>query len=130
MIDGHQLGDESAHRCADHVRGSDAQGVEQADAVVGHVVERVSRLSTARERCHHIRLAGAFHLRRETDVSVVVANDMETAGGELLAEVLFPADHLGTEAHHEQERRVLWIPKRLELDVDPVGSRSWHEPIL
>ena len=43
VLDGDRLGDHPAHRRADDVGGVDAEVVEQADGVVGHVGEQVGR---------------------------------------------------------------------------------------
>ena len=42
-----RLGDHAAHRGADDVRLVDPEVVEQADAVAGHVGERVRRMAVA-----------------------------------------------------------------------------------
>ncbi len=128
MVDRNQLRDETSHRRTDDVRGFDAEGVEQSDSIVGHVIQAVCRFRVAAKRSRHVRGARRLHSCGQAGVAIVVADDVEAAGRELLAEVLFPAEHLGAEAHHEQERCVFRIPKRLVLDVDPVGSRSWHAP--
>jgi hypothetical protein len=42
---GHELGEHAAHRRAHDVGGVDAQLVEQPDAVVGHIAERVGGIA-------------------------------------------------------------------------------------
>ena len=44
MIQRDQLGDESAHRRADDVRGGDAERVQEAYGVGGHIVQPVLTL--------------------------------------------------------------------------------------
>jgi hypothetical protein len=55
---------------------------------------------------------------RAADVAVVEADDVKAALGELLAELLVPGDHLGGQAHHEDDRRVGWVAERLVAEGD------------
>ena len=51
VLDGHRLGDHPAHRRPDDVGALDAEVVEQADGVGGHVGQRVGhRRAAARRR--------------------------------------------------------------------------------
>jgi len=128
MVDGHQLHDEAAHRRAHDVRGADAQRIEQTNRVIGEIIERIRRLPVTRQRGHDVGLAGLLHLRREAAVSIVEPDDVETPGGELLAEGLVPAEHLRAQPHDEKQRRGIRIAKRLVFDFDAVGVSSWHAP--
>ena len=65
------------------MRGRDAERVEQADGVVGHVVERVRRLRIAAERGGDVRQARRLHLGGQAEVAVVEADDVEAALDEL-----------------------------------------------
>ena len=120
---GHRLGDHPAHRDADDVRAVDAEVVEHADAVVGHVAEGVGRARlVAQEELLDGRRAVVLEVGRAADVAVVVADDEVAAGGELLAERVGPAEHLRAEAHHQQHRRVRRVPERLEADLEVVAD--------
>src|SRR5260370_18120457 len=84
-------------------------------------------MGLACERSRHVRRPRRLHPRGQAGVAVVEADDVETAGGQLLAEGIVPADHLRAQACHEEQRRGFRIAEILVLDVDPVGSRSWHQ---
>ena len=103
---------------------------KQADAVGGHVPQRVRR---HRERA--LEVAGGHggdevaevdrvlvQLRRQAAVAVVVADDVAAAGGEHAAEVGVPAEQLGAEAHHEQDGRVAGVAEGLVLDRDGLAA--------
>ena len=101
------LGDHSAHGLADDVRGVDVQGVEQAGGVVGHVGEGV---------------AAGGELLGEPDVAVVEADDVVAAVGELLAELLVPAEHVCTETLDQHHRGVVGIAERVVVQRHPMGG--------
>ncbi len=126
MIDRDQLSDESAHRSPDDVRGLDVQGIEHADGVVGHVVECVGRPRLACEHAGDVRLPNRLELGRESDVAIVVADDVEAALDQLVDEAVIPGDELGAEAHDQQQRRVLLVAVDLVLDLETVGLQSSH----
>jgi hypothetical protein len=111
------------------VRTLDAEAVEQPDAVVGHVGERVGRRArVAAQELADRRRPVRRELRRSPDVAVVVADHAEAGRGELLAEPRAPPEHLCGEAHDEQHGRVGRIPERLvgELDVADPHDLLWH----
>src|SRR5438105_589115 len=110
MIQRHELGDETTHRRADHVRGRDPERIQQTNRVVGHIFERIPRV----------------HAGREARVPVVETDDQEAATGEQGAEVVVPAEHLGAEPGDQQHRRRLRVAEGLVLDLDPVGCGSGH----
>ena len=130
MVDGDQLGDEASHRGADDVRGADAEGVQQAHGIVGHVVEPVRRLRVAAERCRHVGVAGVLHIRRQAGVPVVEADDAESAIRQLRAKVVVPADHLSSQAHDQQKRLAGGVSERLVLELDSIPLGSRHKPML
>ncbi len=109
------------------MRGIDAQRVEEADGIGGHVVEAIRRLRIAGQCGPHIRWACDIQVRGEARIAIVESDDMECPAGELGAEVVVPRDQLGTEARDEQDGRVNRIAGGFVLDVDTVGSRPWHE---
>ena len=97
----------------------DLEVVEQADAVGGHLGQRVGRGALVAP--HYLpegRDGGAREDRRAPDVAVVVADDVEAAAGEVGAEVLVPAEHLRAQAHDEQDGGVGGIAEGLEADLD------------
>src|SRR5438552_3708890 len=110
MIQRHELGDETTHRRADHVRGRDPERIQQTSRVVGHIFERIPRV----------------HAGREARVPVAETDDQEAATGEQGAEVVVPAEHLGAEPGDQQHRRRLRVAEGLVLDLDPVGCGSGH----
>ena len=69
-------------------------------------------------------------VRRAADVAVVVADHVEAAVGELVAEIGVPADHLGAETHDEQHGGTVRIAERLvaELDVPDRAEALVHLP--
>jgi hypothetical protein len=56
--------------------------------------------------------------RRAPDVAVVEADHAVAALDQLGAEVVLPEDHLGAEAHDEEERTAVLGAEVLVLDVD------------
>jgi hypothetical protein len=99
--------------------------IEKSDSICCHVTEGVGHLGHV---CLHESSCDdsicvdrdAVELRRQTTVSVVEANHEEALIGVLLEELLWPRDHLGSEAHDPQHRRILRISERVELEVDTV----------
>ena len=90
--------------------GPRSSSSQQAGGVVGHVGERVllGGGSGARPAAAS---PGGWHVDRgrAPDVAVVEADDVEAAPGELVAEVVGPADQLHAEAHDEEQRRVVRV---------------------
>jgi hypothetical protein len=100
------------------VRALDAEVIEQADAVGGHLGQGVGRGAlVAAEDLAERRDGGLAEHRRAADVAVVVADDEEAAGGELLAERLLPAEHLRAQPHDEQHGGIGGIAERLVADL-------------
>jgi hypothetical protein len=110
------------------VRLLDAEVIEHADAVAGHVGERVGRAAVTLEQLQQARRGLVLEMRRAADVAVVVADHVEPALGQLPAEVVVVGDHLGAEAHDQQHRRVPGIAEGLEADLDVAhaGKRLGH----
>ena len=101
----------------------DAEVVEEADAVGGHLGQAVGRGAlVAADDLAEARHRGAREDGRAPDVAVVVADDVEAAAGEVGAEVLVPAEHLRAQAHDEQEGGVGGIAEGLEADLDVAGA--------
>ena len=103
MVVADDLGDHAAHRRPDDVRRVDVEGVEQADRVGGHVTEGVGGPSGAEEHRGAAR-DRRLDVSRAADVAVVESDHPVAALAEQVAERPVPEDHLGAEAHHEEER--------------------------
>ena len=107
----------------------DAEVVEYADGVAGHIGQPVRRpcAETTRQCPQHSPDVGAnvIKLGGKAHVAVVVANDEVTQVGDSLAELDSIADALRTKTVHEQHRRVSGAAKRFieKLDVTVVRER-------
>ena len=103
VLDGDRLRDHPAHRRADDVGAVDAEVVEQAGRVGRHVgqdgtARRRSRRSSAFASSAAKSIGADVDLRRQADVAVVEADDVEAAVDERLAELGVPRDRLRAEA--------------------------------
>ena len=127
---GQGLGDHAAHRGADHVGAVEAEGVEQARGVVGHVVQGVGRAADpAAQELGGARRRHVLEVRRAPDVAVVEADDEEAATGQLGTEVLVPGEHLRAQPHDQEQRRVAAVAEGVvaEADVADVGELLVHD---
>jgi hypothetical protein len=125
----------------------DPEMVEEPDAVGRHVGDLVGRRPlVAPDQLPRGRRV-ALDRGGAPDVAIVVADDEEAAAGELLAQILVPAEHLHGEPHDQQQRGIGGIAERLvaELEVAdgaeglrhgrsepseaPVGKRWLHGQI-
>ncbi len=126
--DRHRLGDHPAHRGADDVRPLDPQRGQQAQAVIGHVPQRVrshgprgGNVTAAHRRNERANVDGAvIEPGGQAAVTVVVADDVPAAPREHRAEVVVPPDQLRPEANHEQDGRIIWFSERFIRDGNPV----------
>jgi hypothetical protein len=125
---GERLGDHPAHRRADDVCGLDAEAVEQPGGVVGHVLQTVGGRRAAHEQLRERRRRRILEMRRAADVTVVEADDVEALADELGAEVLVPGDHLGTQAHDQQQGRVARVAEGLVAEADAAADVA--EPLV
>jgi len=85
------------------VPGSDTECAEEADGIVGHVLEGVPP---------------SRQMRRAARVAVVETDHAETFGGELTAKVLWPVNELEAETHDEQHCGMPAVAERLVAEVD------------
>ena len=121
---------------------ADAERVEQADDVVGHVAQQIRRrdrlaLHRRHERGLDIGDSGVGEPGRLADVAVVEADHVVAATGEGGAEVVVPGDHLRRQAHDENQRRRRRVAEGIEAELDPVrlgasGGRAlfgWHSRV-
>lgn len=108
--------------------------VQEADSVDRHVAQRVRR-----HRLGVVELAGGedadelhqvygavVDLGRQPAVTVVVADHVTAGGGQQPTEPGVPAEHLGPEAHHQQDRRIGRIPERFVLQLDATARPDEH----
>jgi hypothetical protein len=109
MPDGHRLGNHSAERGTNDVRGFDPEGVEEADGIAGHVLQAVS---------------ASRQVRRAARVAVVEPNHAETLGGELTAKVLRPVDKLEAHTHDEQHRGAMGVTEFVVAQVHVAHGRE------
>jgi hypothetical protein len=119
VLQGHELGDHPAHRGADEVDAVQAEGVEQPHRVAGQVGECVGDTrGVAAQHRHDVGRAGVVEVRGEPDVAVVEADDVQPPLGQAAAEVVGPPDHLGGQAHDEQDRWIAGLAEGLVRDLD------------
>ena len=107
------------------MRALDPEVVEHADAVGGHLGQRVGggALVAAQDLAEGGHRGGGQD-RRAPDVAVVVADDVEAAAREVGAEVLVPAEHLRAQAHDEQHGGIGGVAERLEADLDVAADAA------
>jgi hypothetical protein len=124
--DRHGLRDHAAHRHPAHVRGLDAEVVEQAERVVGEIGHGVGDgRAVADERTDKVAPADSvlLQVRRPADVTVVVANDVEPTVDQVVAELVVPPDRGAAQSHHEQQRWCGLRSERAVRDLDPTRER-------
>ena len=122
-----------AHARPDDVRSLDTERVEQADAIVGHVGQRIGHLGREADlrQQRHLDEAGGFHpveLLAQSDIAIVVTNHAETLRSQGLDQFVGPQRQLRPEAHDQQHRGRSRIALFLVMDLVPVGRRLGHSP--
>src|SRR5215218_7990523 len=108
MVQRHELADPPPHRHTHQMGALQAEGIEQADGVLGQVAQGVGRST---------RLVAD----RSAGVAVVVADDEPGSGRETLAEALLPPVHRGCPSHDEEGGGVGPIAEGLDAEVDPIS---------
>ncbi len=103
------------------------QRIHQPDRVLGHVAQLVGRGDRDLQEAQLQQFDGAEALAAGhplgfADIAVVEADDAEPACGQLAAEIVVPMDHLGAQAHDQQQRLGIGVAKNLVTDVDAVGA--------
>jgi hypothetical protein len=116
MLQGRNLGDHPAHRHTDEVGGVDAEGVEHADGIGGHVPDPVRR-------------TGPVDVGGQPDVPVVELHDPVPGSDEALDQLTWPPQHRRPASHHQEHRHPvrsaqLLVPQRHSVGVHI--SRSHH----
>jgi len=127
----HQLADHAAHRSPHDVRGPNAEGVQQARRVEGHVLEAVRNVRGQAEarpeyRAQQVRTPERVHLLRQAAVPVVEPNDAEAVLVEHPAEGLRPAHELHAQPHDQQHGGSTFVPERLVFQLDSVCDDARH----
>ena len=92
-LERHRLDDHPTHGPAGDVGHIGADGVENREPILGHVVDRVLRPT--------LQVAGQSH------IPIVEPNDTKALVNELLAEPDLEVDALATKAVHQQQDRIL-----------------------
>ena len=131
MLGGHDLHDHPAHRGAHHVRLVDAQRVEQAERIGGHVVEvigcvRPFALHHLLDRRGKVGHAPGIEARGEARVAIVVADDMEALVGQPLEQRIGPDRELRSQPHDQQQCGIGLVADRLVFDLDAVCPGACH----
>ena len=108
----------------------DAERVEEADRIAGHVVQRIRRVSRTTEQRHDVGRPERVELGGEADIAVVEPRHPESATCDQLAEGVIPFDHLVREPHHKEERRGLGIAEAVVLELEAVDARAGHVQML
>jgi hypothetical protein len=121
VVDRHQLRDEPAHRTAHDVCRLDAERVEQAGCIGGHVAEEICGFCVSAQGGGDVGRAGRIHPGGQPAVAVVETDDAKSATGEQLAKTVVPGEHLHPEPSYEQYRDAVGVAECLVLDLDPVG---------
>ncbi len=124
MPGGEDLPDHAAHRRADDVHRTELERVDQADGVVGHVLERVGIVGKPPGDDLRQGRRPAFDVRREADVAVVEPDHVKAARSELLAEIVPPGDHLRAESHDQQCGGIGGVAEALVTKGDPAAYVS------
>ena len=108
MLDCDGLRDHATHRHSHDMRLLNTESVKQTDRVICHIGDQVAGLWWALDqRCkHRSRLRGRLpvELGRETLITIVERDHLETCRNEPVDESVGPVSELATEAHHQQQR--------------------------
>jgi hypothetical protein len=119
MLDRSGLSDGSTHGCADEVGALEAQHIQQADGIRGHVRERIGhRGQVATEHRRQIGRGRMGKMGRPAHIAVVEPNQVEPALHEGRTETIRPSDQLRRQSLDEQHRRRLGIPQPFVRDIE------------
>ena len=134
MTDRHELRDRSAIGAAIDVRRPDAERIQQAGAVVGHVLDcvgRIDRLARPRllEGPPDIREPGLLETGGEPAIAVVEQDRPEARLAEPVDQRIRPGDELHPEPADHQDRVAAGRAPYLVFDLDPVRFRPRHDAV-
>ena len=104
MPQGGALGQLAAHRVAEQVRRVPAEGIEDRDRIIGHVLGGVSGRAPAQYRGDRAGGPGVREMGGLAGVALVVGGDMEAAADQLIDQALRPPESRHRQAHDQQER--------------------------
>ena len=134
MTDRDLLGDHPAHRGADDVGALDAEVVQEPDGVGCHVREEVAGAGQSAGGDGSQQLPGRRRRcvddRRAADVAVVEADDPVAVLDEAVDQGHRPGDHLGRQAHDEQDGRAVVGAVDVVFEGQAVGRCDGHGPIM
>ncbi|MNM58534.1 hypothetical protein D3C81_697660 [compost metagenome] len=114
------LGDHPAHAHPQYVELAYAECVHQAQAVVGHVGQRVGCGDgqtdlVAQQFDRQVGRRRELVPTRKPDIAVVVANNPKALATQRLDHIVRPVDQLPAQAHHQQQGR---IPRGTDALID------------
>ena len=118
MPQGGALGQLAAHRMAEQVRGVLAQGIQDRDRIIGHVLGGVSGGASAQYRGDRAGGPGIREMGGLASVALVIGGDMEAPAHQLIDEARRPPESRHREAHDQQER--------LAPGTAKIGERDPH----
>ncbi len=128
VTNGERLRNHAAHRHADHVGRCNAQRVEEARRIVGHIGQQVaSARRSAKQRSEHCPNGTRrfpVELRRQPHVAVIERDDLEPTINELGNEIRVPVAQLSTKPMHQKQR--LTVAVDFVFDGDSVGGNRGH----
>ena len=131
MAGDHVLPDHAAERRPDDVGRSEAESVDYAYGVIGHVGQRVGSLygpAVQDGEQGFDRIAGRLVIQpgAEADIPIVEADHVVTTIGQPTTETLGPHGQLGIQPHDQEDRGIGRTAHLLDLDGDPVGLDLRH----
>ena len=109
MPQGGALGQLAAHRMTEQVRRVPAEGIQDRDRVIGHVLGGVSGGAPAQYRGDRaggpgIRETGIREMGGLASIALVIGGDMETTAHQLIDQPRWPPESRHRQAHDQQER--------------------------
>ncbi len=108
------------------MRARNSETIEQRDRVRRHVAQRIGRDDLLAAHLLHdeigeIDLHRHVDSRRAADVAIVESNHAIAARRKPLAERIVPQNHLGAQAHDQQDRRRAAVAERLVAELLPIA---------
>jgi hypothetical protein len=132
MLDGHGLRDLATHGGTEDVSFFDAEGIEEAGGVGGHIGEGVGGGGViAGESGGEIGRRSGGHVGGMAGVAIVEADDLDTVIDKHVAEGVGPVNHLCCATHDHEQRGRVGRAELLVGDVDVgranVGGDAFFE---
>jgi hypothetical protein len=104
MPQGGALGRLAAHRMAEQVRRVPAEGIEDRDRIIGHVLGGVSGGAPAHYRGDRAGGPGIREVGGLASVALIIGGDMEATAYQLIDQARRPPESRHRQAHDQQER--------------------------